>query len=112
MHGSAEAMSASFRSFTVGLIVSVILLYLVLVAQFRSFLDPFIILLALAAGNQGSVAHPRAYWHHDERHVTDGCCNAGRYRDVKQHPHRGVRSSPHQRGMAVGEAIIEPAGFA
>src|SRR6202453_2684961 len=53
MHGSAEAMSASFRSFTVGLIMSVILLYLVLVAQFRSFLDPFIILLALPPGITG-----------------------------------------------------------
>ena len=53
MHGSAEAMSASFRSFTVGLIMSVILLYLVLVAQFRSFIDPFIILLALPPGISG-----------------------------------------------------------
>ena len=53
VHGSAEAMSASFRSFTVGLIMSVILLYLVLVAQFRSFLDPFIILLALPPGISG-----------------------------------------------------------
>ena len=53
VHGSAEAMSASFRSFTVGLIMLVILLYLVLVAQFRSFLDPFIILLALPPGISG-----------------------------------------------------------
>src|ERR1700678_4438743 len=41
VHGSAEAMSAWFRSFTVVLIMSVILLYLVLVAQLRSFVDPF-----------------------------------------------------------------------
>ena len=46
-------MSASFRSFTVGLIMSVIPLYLVLVAQFRSFLDPFIIPLALPPGISG-----------------------------------------------------------
>src|SRR5580698_6838280 len=45
--GSAESMSASFHSFAIGLILSVILLYLILVAQFRSFMDPFIILLAL-----------------------------------------------------------------
>ncbi len=45
--GSVESMSASFHSFAIGLILSVVLLYLILVAQFRSFLDPFIILLAL-----------------------------------------------------------------
>jgi multidrug efflux pump subunit AcrB len=53
VHGSAEEMSASFKSFTVGLILSVILLYLILVAQFRSFIDPLIILLALPPGISG-----------------------------------------------------------
>ncbi len=46
-------MNASFRSFTIGLSLSVLLLYLVLVAQFRSFLDPFLILLALPPGISG-----------------------------------------------------------
>jgi multidrug efflux pump subunit AcrB len=50
VHGSAEAMHASFRSFSIGLTLSVILLYLILVAQFRSFVDPAIILLALPPG--------------------------------------------------------------
>jgi multidrug efflux pump subunit AcrB len=40
-------MNASFHSIAIGLILSVVLLYLILVAQFRSFVDPFIILLAL-----------------------------------------------------------------
>ena len=53
VRGSVEAMNASFRSFAVGLILSVGLLYLILVAQFRSFLDPFIILLALPPGITG-----------------------------------------------------------
>ena len=51
--GSVEAMNASFRSFAIGLTLSVLLLYLILVAQFRSFLDPFIILLALPPGITG-----------------------------------------------------------
>jgi multidrug efflux pump subunit AcrB len=51
--GSVESMNASFRSFAVGLILSLVLLYLVLVAQFRSFLDPFIILLAIPPGITG-----------------------------------------------------------
>ena len=53
VRGSAEAMNASFRSFTIGLTLSVVLLYLILVAQFRSFIDPFIILLALPPGISG-----------------------------------------------------------
>jgi multidrug efflux pump subunit AcrB len=51
--GSVESMRASFHSFAIGLILSVLLLYLILVAQFRSFLDPFIILLALPPGITG-----------------------------------------------------------
>jgi multidrug efflux pump subunit AcrB len=53
LRGSSEAMNASFRSFAIGLILSLVLLYLVLVAQFRSFVDPFIILLALPPGITG-----------------------------------------------------------
>lgn len=53
VRGSAEAMNASFRSFALGLTLSVVLLYLILVAQFRSFIDPFIILLALPPAISG-----------------------------------------------------------
>ena len=51
--GSVNSMFASFRSFAIGLTLSVLLLYLILVAQFRSFIDPFIILLALPPGITG-----------------------------------------------------------
>jgi len=53
VRGSAEAMNASFKSFAIGLILSIVLLYLILVAQFRSFTDPFIILHALPPGISG-----------------------------------------------------------
>jgi multidrug efflux pump subunit AcrB len=53
LEGSVESMNNSFHSFAIGLILSVILLYLILVAQFRSFMDPFIILLALPPGITG-----------------------------------------------------------
>lgn len=46
-------MNASFKSFAFGLILSVVLLYLILVAQFRSSLDPAIILFALPPGISG-----------------------------------------------------------
>jgi multidrug efflux pump subunit AcrB len=53
--GSVASMTASFRSFAIGLTLSVLLLYLILVAQFRSFTDPFIILLALPPGITGVI---------------------------------------------------------
>jgi multidrug efflux pump subunit AcrB len=53
IRGTVDAMYASFRSFAVGITLSVVLLYLILVAQFRSYVDPLIILLALPPGITG-----------------------------------------------------------
>jgi multidrug efflux pump subunit AcrB len=53
VRGSVQSMRESFKSFGVGLILSVILVYLILVAQFRSFVDPFLILLAIPPGLTG-----------------------------------------------------------
>ena len=43
-------MQKSFSSFGFGLSMAVVLLYLVMVAQFKSFLDPFIIMFAVPMG--------------------------------------------------------------
>lgn len=53
LRGSVQNMHSSFKSFGVGLILAIVLVYLVLVAQFASFLDPFIILLAIPPGLAG-----------------------------------------------------------
>ncbi len=53
LRGMVQNMRASFKSFAVGLLLSVLLLYLILVAQFHSVVDPFIILLALPPGITG-----------------------------------------------------------
>jgi HAE1 family hydrophobic/amphiphilic exporter-1 len=53
LRGSVQGMRSSFRSFGVGLILSVVLVYLILVAQFASWEDPFIILLAIPPGLAG-----------------------------------------------------------
>jgi len=50
MRGMVQGMRASFRSFGIGLILALVLLYLILVAQFRSFVDPVLILLAVPTG--------------------------------------------------------------
>lgn len=54
--GSVSAMESSFRSFGFGLGMALLLLYLVMVAQFRSFLDPFIIMFSVPMGLIGVVA--------------------------------------------------------
>jgi multidrug efflux pump subunit AcrB len=46
-------MRSSFKSFALGFTLSVLLLYLILVAQFRSLIDPFVILLAFPPGLTG-----------------------------------------------------------
>jgi multidrug efflux pump subunit AcrB len=53
MRGMVEAMQQSFTSFALGLILALVLLYLILVAQFRSFTDPLLILLAVPTGLTG-----------------------------------------------------------
>jgi multidrug efflux pump subunit AcrB len=55
LRGSIESMRQSLKSFGLGLILSVVLLFLVLVAQFRSFKDPFLILLAFPPGIAGAL---------------------------------------------------------
>jgi multidrug efflux pump subunit AcrB len=50
LRGMVTGMNESFHSFAVGLTLSVVLLYLILVAQFRSFLDPLLIMLAIPMG--------------------------------------------------------------
>jgi multidrug efflux pump subunit AcrB len=56
LRGMVQGMRASFRSFTIGLSLSLILLYLILVAQFKSFVDPLLILLAVPPGLSGVLA--------------------------------------------------------
>jgi multidrug efflux pump subunit AcrB len=55
VRGAVVGMHESFFRFAVGLLLSVILVYLILMAQFRSFIDPFIILTAIPPGWAGVV---------------------------------------------------------
>jgi HAE1 family hydrophobic/amphiphilic exporter-1 len=50
LRGMVQGMRASFRSFAIGLSLAGVLLYLILVAQFRSFKDPLLIMLAIPMG--------------------------------------------------------------
>ncbi len=54
--GEVKEMRKSFDQFATGLLISVVLVYLVMVAQFRSFVDPLVILLTVPLGFIGVVA--------------------------------------------------------
>jgi len=53
IRGLVNTMNSSFRSFGLGLLLAILLVYLVLVAQFSSFVDPFLIVLAIPTGLVG-----------------------------------------------------------
>jgi multidrug efflux pump subunit AcrB len=55
LRGHAETMSSSFLSLNVGLVIAIALIYLLLVVNFQSWLDPFIILTALTGALAGVV---------------------------------------------------------
>jgi multidrug efflux pump subunit AcrB len=55
VQGAVLGMSQSFTRFAVGLLLSIVLVYLILMAQFRSFVDPFIILTAIPPGLAGAL---------------------------------------------------------
>ncbi|HTW31122.1 MAG TPA: efflux RND transporter permease subunit, partial [Candidatus Sulfotelmatobacter sp.] len=53
VRGLINTMNTSFNSFAIGLTLSILLVYLALVAQFASFIDPFLIVLAIPTGLVG-----------------------------------------------------------
>ncbi len=47
VHGQYEVMNSSFRSLLLGLILAIMLVYLLIVVLFQSWMDPFIIMIAV-----------------------------------------------------------------
>jgi HAE1 family hydrophobic/amphiphilic exporter-1 len=50
MRGEVQSMQASFKSLGFGFVLAVVLVYLVMIVEFRSFLDPFIVMFAVPLG--------------------------------------------------------------
>jgi hydrophobic/amphiphilic exporter-1 (mainly G- bacteria), HAE1 family len=53
LRGMVDGMEQSFKSFAFGFLISFVLLFLILTAQFKSFIDPFLIMLAIPMGFVG-----------------------------------------------------------
>jgi multidrug efflux pump subunit AcrB len=56
MRGEVQSMRESFASLGFGFVLAAVLVYLIMVAQFRSFLDPFVVMFAVPLGLIGVVA--------------------------------------------------------
>jgi multidrug efflux pump subunit AcrB len=97
VQGAVVGMSQSFTRFGVGLLLSVILVYLILMAQFRSFIEPFIILTAIPPGLAGALVF---LWmtHTTLNTVVDGSDHDDRDRCVQQHSDCGVFGNLQERG--------------
>ncbi|MFN8006518.1 MAG: efflux RND transporter permease subunit [Terriglobia bacterium] len=106
LRGMVQGMRASFKSFAISLSLSIVLLYLILVAQFRSFKDPLLIMLAIPMGFIGvMVVLPLT--HDIECHVANGHSDAGRDRRLQQHFDRGNSPTGWRRQQkSVIDAVI------
>jgi multidrug efflux pump subunit AcrB len=70
LRGQVQTMRSSYISLLGGLAFAIVLVYMLIVVNFQSWLDPFIIITALPAALAGAVSfsHP----HHAERACLDG----------------------------------------
>ena len=100
--GESRQIRREGSALTVTLGFAVVLIYLVLAAQFHSFRDPLIVLLGsvpLAISGRAGVQLPRP---HDDQHLLAGRADhAGRADRQERHPDRGVRQ--HAAGARAGE---------
>ncbi len=88
VRGAAVSMNQSFKEFGLGLLISIALVYLILMAQFTSFIDPFIILMAIPPGLAGVVMILVFTGSTLNIMSLDGDHHDDRYRRLQQHSHR------------------------
>jgi multidrug efflux pump subunit AcrB len=110
MRGEVSSMQESFTSLGGGLILASVLIYLIMVAQFRSFLDPFIIMFAVPLGMIGVLVTLFA---------TGTTINVQSFMGVIFMVGIAVSNSillvefanrlRHERGLSVNEAAVEAA---
>src|SRR6202040_2026859 len=55
LRGQASTMNSSFTGLSIGMLMAIALIYLLLVVNFQSWLDPFIILTALTGALAGVI---------------------------------------------------------
>ena len=91
VRGQVETMRSSFSGLICGLIFSIVLVYLLIVVNFQSWLDPFIIISALPAALAGIVWCSVRHAHHAQRAGADGRDHVYGRGDCEQHSGGQVR---------------------
>ncbi len=86
VRGQLETMRTSYLGLLAGLGFAIVLVYLLIVVNFQSWLDPFIIITALPAALAGHRGVPVPDRHHAERAGADGRHHVHGRRDRQQHP--------------------------
>ena len=111
VRGQVQTMISSFNGLLVGLIGAIVLVYLLIVVNFQSWLDPFIIITALPGGagrhrlDAVPDRTPRQRAGADRRHHVHGCG------DRQQHPGGQFRPRAHERRRRTRAMRRSEAGF-
>ena len=111
LSGQVETMRESFHGLFAGMALAVVLVYLLMVINFQSWLDPVIVLLAVPFALAGvmwmlfltQTAHQRA--------GADGNVDVHRPDHGQQHPGRHLRQSADGRGRRRARRRRSTAGY-
>ncbi len=106
--GQGRELGTAARSFLLALALGVVLVYIILAAQFESLVHPFTIMMSLAL--RGHRRHRRAARHrpvhvddgHDRLHHADGARHQERHPARRVHEPAAGRRPQHERGAARG----------
>ena len=92
VRGQVATMTSSFAGLGIGLVMSIVLVYLLIVVNFQSWLDPFIIITALPGALAGIVLDAAADAHHAERAIPYRIGDVHGRSDGQQHSGNLIRA--------------------
>ena len=70
--GQIDSMNAAFRDLAIGILFAAVFVYLLMVVNYQTWGDPFVVILALAGDVLRHRHHAVHHQHHAERAVADG----------------------------------------
>ena len=102
IRGQSQAMRESFATLGEGLVLAIILVYLLMVANFQSWLEPFIIMMAVPGALAGVLWMLVLTRHDDQRRIADGRDHGGRRRRRQRQPADHLRQRTARGGLQSG----------
>ncbi len=104
IRGQVETMDTSFTGLLFGLLGAIVLIYLLLVVNFQSWRDPFVIIMALPAAPRGNCLDAVCHPHNVVRSRPDGCHHVHGSRDREQYLGGEFCQGParRRRGLLLG----------